>query len=436
MGSIGSVLKLRKEKVDRAKVAFSELQPLSIHFDGSVSKRKVAPDREYTMGLQFARPGNIVVAKIDLKNGAVGIVPPGWENVAVTGHFAVYEPIREKLLPEFFHLIIQAPFFKANLWRNKVGAEGRKEVKLDFFEAQPIPLPPLATQRAIVAHWRATQESLAATAQANDTQEAAIRRNFLEALGLSDRIQVINRRAFALHWTEFERWGVEQARKVSGSLDPAEGKFPVVRLREIIVGLQNGWSPKCFDRPAGADEWGVLKLGAVSFGTFNEGDNKALPPSFTPLPAHEVKPDDVLFIRGNVLRLVGACSHVAATRPRLMMPDLVFRAVFREESKIDRRYLAEVMRTPHLRQQIEAVATGTSPTMKKISKPGLLALRLPLPPLAIQRQLVAAVTAARSRIAAARTAAAQLAADTAREVEEMILGVRPSPVFLTAKTSA
>ena len=37
--------------------------------------------------------------------------------------------------------------------------------------------------------------------------------------------------------------------------------------------------------------------------------------------------------------------------------------------------------------------------------------------------LVAEVTAARSRIAAA----AQLATDTAREVEEMILGVRPAP---------
>ena len=38
------------------------------------------------------------------------------------------------------------------------------------------------------------------------------------------------------------------------------------------------------------------------------------------------------------------------------------------------------------------------------------------------------VTAASGRIAAERAAAAQLAADTAREVEEMILGQRPAPV--------
>jgi type I restriction enzyme S subunit len=95
-----------------------------------------------------------------------------------------------------------------------------------------------------------------------------------------------------------------------------------------------------------------------------------------------------------------------------MIPDLSFRAVFRADSPIDPRYLAEVMKTPHLRQQVEAVATGSSPTMKKISKPGLLSLQLPLPPLPIQKQLVAQVTAAREQIANERAAAAKLAADT------------------------
>jgi type I restriction enzyme S subunit len=50
--------------------------------------------------LSFARPGNIVVAKIDLKNGAVGIVPD-WPNVVVTNHFAVYSPDCSRLVPEY-----------------------------------------------------------------------------------------------------------------------------------------------------------------------------------------------------------------------------------------------------------------------------------------------------------------------------------------------
>ena len=162
MTPISNVLKLRKERVNRGTTKFADLQPITIHFDGSIDRRMVDAGREYSMELQFARPGDVVVSKIDLKNGAVGIVPNDWANVVVTTHFAVYEPDRTCLLPEYLHLVIQARFFKAHLWRNKVGAEGRKEVKLGFFESQMIPLPPLTVQQSIVTHWQEAQEEIAA----------------------------------------------------------------------------------------------------------------------------------------------------------------------------------------------------------------------------------------------------------------------------------
>jgi type I restriction enzyme S subunit len=90
-------------------------------------------------------------------------------------------------------------------------------------------------------------------------------------------------------------------------------------------------------------------------------------------------------------------------------------------------YIAEVMKLPHLRRQIESSVTGSSPTMQNITKPALLALRFPLPPLSIQKQLVAEITAAREHIATERAAAAKLAADTALEVEQMILGQLKMP---------
>jgi hypothetical protein len=47
--------------------------------------------------------------------------------------------------------------------RKKVGAEGRKEVKLDFLEAELIPLLPISVQHKIVAAWEAAQKSAAET---------------------------------------------------------------------------------------------------------------------------------------------------------------------------------------------------------------------------------------------------------------------------------
>lgn len=151
----------------------------------------------------------------------------------------------------------------------------------------------------------------------------------------------------------------------------------------------------------------MLKLGSVSFGVFNALENKALPATLAPKPSLEVRSGQVLISRANVTRLVGATALVGVVRPRLLLCDKIFRCVFADDSRIDPGFLAEVLRTGRVREQIEANATGTSPTMKNISKPALLALSFPLPPLDRQRTLVATLEDARVRAAALRMAAAE-----------------------------
>lgn len=150
---LGSALRERDEKVDRAAFEYDELTPITIHFDGSLEARDISDSDEYTMDLYFARPGDIVVSKIDLKNGVVGIVPDSLKNVVVTNHFVVYEPNHDLLYPPYLIRLIQSSFFKDYLWRKKVGSEGRKEVKIPVFESTLIPLPSVPQQKKLVETW-------------------------------------------------------------------------------------------------------------------------------------------------------------------------------------------------------------------------------------------------------------------------------------------
>ena len=68
--------------------------------------------------------------------------------------------------------------------------------------------------------------------------------------------------------------------------------------------------------------------------------------------------------------------------------------------------------------------TGSSATMQNITKEALLDLRLPVPPLAEQRALVARVAAARAEIARERAEAARLATAIAAETEALLLGTQ------------
>src|ERR1700693_5600589 len=45
-----------------------------------------------------------------------------------------------------------------------------------------------------------------------------------------------------------------------------------IPLSRYVAQIENGRSPQCESRPAGDDEWGVLKVGAISFGTYDEAE--------------------------------------------------------------------------------------------------------------------------------------------------------------------
>jgi type I restriction enzyme S subunit len=198
--------------------------------------------------------------------------------------------------------------------------------------------------------------------------------------------------------------------------------YPVKKLGEIISDLENGWSPQCLGRPAVGDEWGVLKVGAVSFGIFDQEQNKALPEGLIPVMRYEVKLGDMIISRANIAHYVGACALVKETRPKLMLCDKLFRVVWKKQSEIIPEYLDEVMKTPHLRFQIENSLTGSSPTMKNISKPSLLALKLPVPSLEEQKSLVETITAIRLQAAQVRENAVQISDRVKADIEAMILG--------------
>jgi type I restriction enzyme, S subunit len=85
-------------------------------------------------------------------------------------------------------------------------------------------------------------------------------------------------------------------------------QWPRVSFSDVIDKIEGGWSPVCLDRPVRDGEWGVLKLGSITWCEYEPGENKALPADVQPEPALEVKNGDLLFTRKNTYDLVAACA--------------------------------------------------------------------------------------------------------------------------------
>lgn len=172
---------------------------------------------------------------------------------------------------------------------------------------------------------------------------------------------------------------------------PWLGKIPahwqVVRLRFIVHRIEQGWSPQAENREPAEEEWGVLKVNAVNKGQFDDSAAKALPLGVKPQTSLEVRAGDFLVTRSNTPALVGDACFIEATRPRLMLCDLIYRLALRIE-QVDGRFLAHFLSLPIGRNQVESDARGTSASMVKVSQEHIKDWVTPLPPADEQKAIV------------------------------------------------
>ncbi|GAC1524933.1 MAG: hypothetical protein NVS2B16_33550 [Chloroflexota bacterium] len=166
----------------------------------------------------------------------------------------------------------------------------------------------------------------------------------------------------------------------STAVEDAGRRWPHVRLRRALSGIQQGWSPLAEDRRAEGEEWAVIKLSAVKRGRFYPDSHKVLSSADEPLIDLEIREGDLLLSRANTLELVGDACVVNNPPRRLMISDLIYRLMPNKE-RACAEYLGMWFLTREARSQIEADARGSSLSMVKISHGHIRQWLLPLPPL-------------------------------------------------------
>lgn len=156
------------------------------------------------------------------------------------------------------------------------------------------------------------------------------------------------------------------------------------------------------------DEWGVLKLGSITWCEYDPSENKALLPVVCHDPELEVKAGDLLFSRKNTYELVAACAFVYETPPRLQVRDLIFRFRLKPDAGLDPIYCQSLLVHPTKRRDVQKLASGSSGSMPNISKGRLEKLLIEVPPLSLQRHFAERVKATRKLVACQKRALTRL----------------------------
>jgi type I restriction enzyme M protein len=182
---------------------------------------------------------------------------------------------------------------------------------------------------------------------------------------------------------------------------PIHPDWPMVELGELIDELESGVSVNSTNRPTFEGEFGILKTSCVTNGVFDPNEHKSVLPEEYARLRCSVRGNTIIISRMNTEALVGANAFVPQDYPHLFLPDRLWQTVI-SRADVEVCYIQTLLASKDFRDKISALCGGTSGSMKNISKPQLLSLRIPLPPIETQRAIVAEIEAEQALVAANR----------------------------------
>jgi len=182
------------------------------------------------------------------------------------------------------------------------------------------------------------------------------------------------------------------------ALDTHFAKGRLIPLTDLIEDISAGKSFGTSNSPAGEDDWGIIKVSAMTWGRFNPNENKAVSGDRVD-PRFEIREGDLLVSRANTADYVGASVLVGPVRPKLLLSDKSLRLT--PKAGVNPEWLWRALQAPSARRQITASATGTKDSMRNISQVALLQVLVPKVGEAMQSEALnafAAVAMATNRL--------------------------------------
>lgn len=173
--------------------------------------------------------------------------------------------------------------------------------------------------------------------------------------------------------------------------DSPVGRIPkgwdVVKLSEIIGSMDGGVSVNGENRLKTHKEIGVLKVSSVFKGAFIPHEHKVvIEEDLNRVKINPLK-DRILFSRANTPSLVGESGYVERNYDDLYLPDKIWMIDVKDRLKVNVRWLSYILSSGKVRKLICDAATGTSSSMKNISKPNLLSIQVGMPMLEEQKAI-------------------------------------------------
>ncbi len=251
---------------------------------------------------------------------------------------------------------------EAFIGMGKGGAQ--PNISQEIIKEHPIPLPPLTEQQRIVDRIESLFTKLD---EAKEKAQAVVD-------GFEDRKAAILHKAFTGKLSE--EWRKSHPHK----------PWSTKPWGDFISTIEAGKNWKAEERPPKDNEFGIVKVSAVTWGHFDEYESKTCFDSSQWNPKTQIREGDFLFSRANTIQLVGNCVIVDQITKRLMLSDKILRYNF--VSSVNQHFILYYTRSRLYRKQVEQLASGNQEGMRNISQNNVKRIQFPIPSIEEQNEIV------------------------------------------------
>jgi type I restriction enzyme S subunit len=326
--------------------------------------------------------------------------PKSW----ITGNAMIVKPRTRKLRKDFiFH------YFKNHGLKAIISGSAQPQITRTGFAPLVVFFPKPAEQERIAECLSSMDELMAAQARKVDALKTH-KRGLMQQL-FPSRNENSELRSEAKKIKNIE----ERSEKISESFSIQNSNFSIPPLRfpefqnkgewvesplsKFILSLDAGVSVNSGDRPAGKNEFGVLKTSAVTNGVFEFDENKVVFAESEQSRLKEpVRGGSIIISRMNTPALVGANAYVESNHENLFLPDRLWAAKPRRD--VSMRFLAFILGSDKGRAALSKLAKGSSGSMKNITKPEVLAFSVMAPSPDEQNRIASCLTSLDAMITA------------------------------------
>ena len=175
-----------------------------------VLQRDEVPGKEIGTKRQFvAHAGQLIISRIDARNGAFGLVPDSLENGIVTNDFWLFDV--HDALPEYVMLVLSSDPFQKYWQAQSTGTTNRQRISEDLFLESKIALPPIDVQIQIAQQHTNTINSARHLLSVANEKEQDIYDYLQKALQIRTvEPKVANGLLHTVRFTNMVKWGATE----------------------------------------------------------------------------------------------------------------------------------------------------------------------------------------------------------------------------------